>query len=80
MTTMNSEFKPCPYCGGADIDFYSAVTSNKRYGKYLTIVYAKCTFCGARSRAFNDFISMEEAEDLAIKAWNRRIDDVHNDK
>lgn len=72
---MPDTLKPCPFCGGADIVFDYASTRNKRYGEYLTIVYVKCIFCGARSRAFNDGVSMEYAETLATKAWNRRADD-----
>lgn len=61
-----SELKPCPFCGGKAV--------------HLDDENIYCYYCGA-TFLLDDFIYRGEAEDyeearqMAIEAWNRRVDD-----
>ena len=62
------KLKPCPFCGGEARLLLNA--KRKIYGKdeYKTGVVACCNVCEARM-----FYASEE---LAIKAWNRRVNNA----
>lgn len=81
---MPNELKPCPFCGGeAKIGDYMTYSYA---GKHI-----KCTKCSARSgfvlinapKLIGDGIldestryTKEEAIEIAIEAWNRRVDNA----
>lgn len=59
---MNTELKPCPFCGGE--------AEKKKYRFQNKLVYVvMCSVCTSRSPMF-----LEEAKERAIIAWNRRAD------
>ena len=61
---MNTELKPCPFCGGE--------AEKKKYSFQNKLVYVvMCSVCTSRSPMF-----LEEAKERAIIAWNRRADNV----
>lgn len=61
---MNTELKPCPFCGGE--------AEKKKYRfQNKTVYVVMCSVCTSRSPMF-----LEEAKERAIIAWNRRADDV----
>lgn len=76
-----TELKPCPFCGGkAEIRGQALYVTNS--------VCIHCTECKARSKIFpcncryvyfrgekNVYISKEQATNMAIELWNRRVDD-----
>lgn len=65
---MNGYIKPCPYCGGDEIDFSTSdeldVTPND-----MGMITLVCNFhkggCGAMS-------GFESSKELALKQWNSR--------
>jgi len=61
------ELKSCPFDCGHDpnIDIRVARKENTNH------VYVECGYCGARGETFG-CSPIEDAERLAIKAWNRR--------
>lgn len=69
----NFELKPCPHCGGEDIEIYA----------FNIIVDARveCNGCGATSGEYNaeriDGETDQEHEfrcaELAVEAWNKRV-------
>ena len=69
------ELKPCPCCKqiaqisyGSEFNGYTA----------LLFVVVLCSSCGLRTSRFYhsyDYGAMEDAENRAVKAWNRRVDD-----
>ena len=73
---MRYNLKPCPYCGGvaylerAHRAFINAQTTR--------VALVRCTECNARTGRFKleDYGTAnhsEEAERLAVEAWNRRV-------
>lgn len=60
-----SEIKFCPHCDGQPVI---------GTGKCLIYYGARisCKFCGASTRFYTSKISLEDAKQQAIKAWNRR--------
>lgn len=75
------ELKCCPFCGGQ-----AELKQSKVFGSYNK-VYVHCKQCGSIGRAVADGktvafigmpsreISLKEAIDTAIEAWNRRNND-----
>ena len=63
-----TELKPCPFCGGkAEIQHTG---KNSEYGE---CAFVACKECGANSRMVNKAFKYC-ADDKAIEAWNRRVD------
>jgi len=67
----------CPFCGGKAY----LETSHRAFinGETTKVAYVRCTECNARSGRFElkDFgktSQSSEANALAIKAWNRRVE------
>lgn len=56
---MSEELKPCPFCGG-EANLYKYAKN----GKFLV----RCEYCGVETIYFG-------TEEIAIKAWNRRVND-----
>lgn len=62
----DEELKPCPFCGGKNIDIqYLSLT--KRY------YFCRCLDCEAQTKSKTD-------KDKAIDAWNRRAADGHKNE
>ncbi len=66
-----AELKPCPFCGGEAEIWYSATR------KYGIAVCCKCIICRSQGKAYftGEYMETAEAEELAEKAWNRRVSD-----
>lgn len=61
---MNEELKPCPFCGGREIQSFTEVTGfNEPYRKFR--YYISCKDCEAHF-FYSNF------ENQAIEAWNKR--------
>ncbi len=65
MTMKETELKPCPFCGGTDIEIYSYDPYDGYQGN-LTRWCAVCTSCGCEYD--------KEEKSAVIEAWNRRAD------
>lgn len=76
---MDTDLRPCPFCGG---DPY--IESNHRAfikGKSTKVAYVRCRKCNARTarfelEKFGCTSHSAEAERLAMEAWNRRVGNV----
>lgn len=79
---LNSELKPCPFCGGYDVTVqpcFSRHVLKKYHGQY----FAGCRDCGittglyrwqkTRSPLLNEN-NKKIARQTAIEAWNRRAE------
>lgn len=65
-----TEIKPCPFCGGKA--FLSVLYHEDRpYFPYIAVVL--CSKCQAKCGSTGFSNSKEEAEENAIKCWNRRV-------
>lgn len=64
------KLKPCPFCEGDRASMDYIIHGGRPYYKHYARVM--CPFCQANvgSTSFSD--TKEEAEEKAIKAWNRR--------
>jgi Lar family restriction alleviation protein len=58
------ELKPCPFCGGEEIDVKSRYQRTKGCPIEHIESYCVCSSCGIGAH--------EETEAEAIEAWNRR--------
>lgn len=58
-----SELKPCPFCGGEEINIRAVSFANGSVQMWI-----ECASCPAHTERTNDF-------DIAIEAWNTRSDD-----
>jgi Lar family restriction alleviation protein len=73
-----AKLKPCPFCGGENIDF-SMKTTNSGY--HATMYCRKCHCYGARvlvhptERTWDGIRRNASYKGKAIEAWNRRADD-----
>lgn len=67
---MDIKLKPCPFCGG-DAGLRYAESKGFSWAK-IRYPYVKCNICGASVR-------LEDSEQRAIDAWNRRADDEQID-
>lgn len=69
---MNTELKPCPFCGGKA----KLVIKGRTYVKNIQdhIIYCICLKCGGTGQVFKieDFDDSRKALDRARNAWNRR--------
>lgn len=64
---MNSELKPCPFCGKNELTMgRSFVSGNK--GKYKNQYYIVCSICDSKGPNWH-------TEKGAVNAWNRRVND-----
>lgn len=57
---MMEVLKPCPFCGGGVIGQYE-------WDGYIDVYWIECDDCCARTDRY-------ASEELAIEAWNRRIE------
>lgn len=63
-----AELKPCPFCGGKEID---VCEEGKMFGKSAysrTYLFARCRKCYART-------GVHGTKPKTIEAWNRRAED-----
>lgn len=60
-----AELKPCPFCGGKAKYIYS-----------MPYNAVKCTKCNAWGKTISDSYEQQDGRAKAIKAWNRRVNDV----
>lgn len=58
------EIKPCPYCGGTDIDYGKCLTNKTRTGKEF---FVKCKNCGTEVNVSYDIF---DETNLALEMWN----------
>lgn len=65
MRTIDTELKPCPFCGEK-----AKLSSGRFDGKDTS--YVMCTRCGSRGEFFCVSPKYASAE-RAIEAWNRRV-------
>lgn len=69
-------YMPCPFCGDIDVTLVTKFSGNCRHKTPLYIAFAKCSLCGASSKAYaydrDDIDEMIEAYNGTILAWNRR--------
>lgn len=68
------KLKPCPFCGSADVKLANNASwiTEKYQGNIRTV---GCRDCGVIGGIFNTLeLSIEAAEEKAIKSWNRRFD------
>lgn len=83
---MESNLKPCPFCGGTNLGF-SSKTVARKYGScraYHGAIYCKkCNAYGARvlSETIKNVYPMpdvdfDELERRAVEAWNRRTPEI----
>ena len=74
-----AKLKPCPFCGGTDLDYGVKKTDNIKDNCLVVLVWVECCVCGSKTRAVS-FLNRsryeaERAFDRAERAWNRRADD-----
>lgn len=71
---MPNELKPCPFCGSDNVKMSKGASwMMKKYRGNIRAV--GCAECGVFGGVFNLLAMTEkEAEELAIKSWNRRAD------
>lgn len=78
---MSNQLKPCPFCGGKNIDYSIKVTSRKRdTANYHVCMYCKdCNCYGKRVLVHADNICRKNIENnmkfrkIAEDAWNHRV-------
>lgn len=67
------DLKSCPFCGErARI----VITGEHFGGEWCEAIYAECTYCGTRTRAYHSY-TVEEKRELAkhvAALWNRRAE------
>ena len=74
-----AELKPCPFCGGTNIEVSIKRT---RYPFWYTSMYCKnCNCYGARTKVTvegtgwvsrDDIVNSKNTREIATEAWNRR--------
>lgn len=65
-----AELEPCPFCKGEAV-----MVRQRKKGRTRDIVnaFARCTFCGARSRNVSTLhVAERNLETYAARAWNAR--------
>lgn len=70
---MESDLKPCPFCGKDIIIVHSVEREDRPKCRWHTIVY--CLFCFGQASTHGFHWTKKESEEVAIKAWNRRVTD-----
>ena len=65
---MSEELKSCPFCGGKAVSS-EQTTDKKNEFEFGWIGCQKC-------RCFINYINNRDGKNKAIKAWNRRTDNV----
>lgn len=67
-----AELEPCPFCGREAV-----ITQRLEKGRTRDIMnaFARCTFCGARSRNVSSLhVAKRNLERYAAKDWNARLE------
>lgn len=67
-----SDIKPCPFCGKTQTIIYSQEHTD-RVSLYRFTAKVFCSYCNGTMPTQGFEKSREEAEALAVKAWNRRL-------
>ena len=67
-----SDIKPCPFCGKTQIIIDSQEHTD-RDNSYRFTAKVFCSYCNGTMPTQGFEKSREEAEALAVKAWNRRL-------
>lgn len=68
------KIKPCPHCGGRSI-----LNQRWNYKGSKYFVFVRCEVCGAQGKSYPAYESIyeddydENADELAINAWNMRV-------
>jgi len=66
---MNTELKPCPFCGNKAVMITDHVTNMKPYS------VVRCKKCDITTKSyFDDPFSGQPCKEIATEAWNIRID------
>ena len=63
--------KPCPHCGGLDLELYTEEDDGGYDG------FIRCISCDALLGKFVRYISKEECEAAIAELWNKRINDIN---
>ena len=65
--------RQCPFCGskGSDISIFTEERTDRPQCKFTSRVL--CLNCFAEVRTHGFHWTYQEAQDAAIKAWNRRV-------
>jgi Lar family restriction alleviation protein len=58
--------KPCPFCGGDEIETYESYGSLDEWDQWAVVCCANKGGCGTSSGRYDNLID-------AIEAWNRRV-------
>jgi hypothetical protein len=66
-TEMQSELKPCPFCGG------EAKFRVVKEGE-MSIIYCTTHYCGFSRHSYNNGETDQEVAERLTIAWNRRAD------
>ena len=67
--TERATFKPCPFCGGADIRCYNHGKISRDLAHWDDDVWSMCCYsCGAT-------FPNRYRRELLVEAWNRRVGD-----
>ncbi|WP_340619015.1 Lar family restriction alleviation protein [Xenorhabdus entomophaga] len=67
---MTDKLKPCPFCGGTDLEFtHDVMMPDEWYAGWINCCNERCEVKGPDVSWFD---SANEAETAAIQAWNQR--------
>lgn len=72
---MDKQLKPCPFCGAnAHVSLADCEMGRRRY-----MAYAECNNMDCEAMIDTElFESEEEAKEMVIKMWNRRVNNGTN--
>ena len=80
---LSRNIKDCPFCGGNVIFVQNSVEDNVTIGVHFDVPVALvlCASCAAAAGFYKitEDVSVREAEEKAIEAWNMRASDFDDD-
>lgn len=80
---MSRELKPCPFCGGTDIQYSIKTTGGYKRQYHASMFCNTCHCYGARilyqvpNKDYSRYLVENDTElhEKAIEAWNRRVEE-----
>ena len=66
------KFKPCPFCGGTNIDLADGRNSRSIEGSHYCTVTCQSCYANISGDSFNGYVEEDLAEESAVNAWNKR--------